>query len=194
LLSPSPRPTLSYLGAVLNTNGGGAFVVNFDIAYGGGSNIAFRRRRQTTSGPPSRPTSSSHWASQLSPYAQSFQQGYSLPPILNTGGASYATSDEVGKSNLSLSLGGVVQYALLNDTSYSLPLPIQLCWVHCLFGGRECPSIPNVWTYTSTTEAHATQSPSSSRLPSLWPSGSQSNGASSSRAAKSTPCSQPIYW
>jgi hypothetical protein len=194
LLSPSPHPTLSYLGAVLNTNGGGAFVVNFDVTYGGGSNIAFRCQRQTTSGPPSRLTSLLHWALQLSPCAQSFRQGYSLPPILDTGGASYATSDEVGKSDLSLSLGGVVHYALLNDTSYSLPIPIQLCWVHSLFGGRECPSIPNVWTYTSTAEAHTTQAPSSSRLPSPWPLGSQSTRASSSRAAKSTPRSQPIYW
>ncbi len=144
-------------------------------------------------GPPSRPTSSSHWASQLSPCAQSFQRGYSLPPILNTGGASYANSDQVGASDLSLLLGGVVHYALLNDTSYSLPLPIQLRWDHSLFGGRECPSIPDVWTYSSTTEARAMQAPSSSRLPASWPSCSQSSGASSSRATSSASRSQPIY-
>jgi hypothetical protein len=140
-----------------------------------------------------RPTSSLHWASQLSPCAQSFQRGYSLPPILNTGGASYANSDEVGMSDLSLLLGGVVHYALLNNTSYSLPLPIQLHWVHSLFGGRECPSIPNVWTYSSTVEAHATQAPSSLSLPLPWPSGSQSTEAPSSRAAISALGSQPIY-
>ena len=45
MLSPSPRPKSLYLGAVLNTNGGGAFVAAFDIAYRAGSNITFRRQR-----------------------------------------------------------------------------------------------------------------------------------------------------
>ena len=45
MLSPPPRPTSSYLGTVLNTTGGGVFIVAFDVAYSGGSNITFRCQR-----------------------------------------------------------------------------------------------------------------------------------------------------
>jgi hypothetical protein len=140
------------------------------------------------------PTLPLHWSMQHPSRAQFFCRGGSHPPRTFAGGASYANSDEVGASDLSLLLGGVVHYALLNGTSYSLPLPIQPRWVHSLFGGRECPSIPNVLTYSSTAEAHTTQAPSSSCLPPPWPSGSQSTGASSLRAVTSAPRSQPIYW
>ncbi len=139
------------------------------------------------------PTLPLHWSTRHPLRAQFFRRGGSHPPKTFARGAFYANSDEVGTSNLSLSLGGVVHYALLNDTSYSLPLPIQPRWVHSLFSGRECPSIPNVWTYSSTAEAHATQAPSSSHLPSPWPSGSQSTGAPSLREATLAPGSQPIY-
>jgi hypothetical protein len=89
-----------------------------------------------------------------------------------------------------MSLGGVVYYA--HDTSYSLPLPIQLRWDYNLFGGRECPPIPTVWTYSSTAEAHATQA-SSSPLPSSWPSCYQPRRASYLQPTSSASRSQPIY-
>ena len=41
MLSPSSRSTSSYLGAVLNTNGGGAFVFAFDVTYRGVFTINF---------------------------------------------------------------------------------------------------------------------------------------------------------
>jgi hypothetical protein len=86
MLSPSPRPTSSYLGTVLNTNGGGAFVVAFDVAYRGGSTITFHRQRPTTSDPPPRPTSSSHWTSQPSSRSQPSRRGAFLTPYTNIGG------------------------------------------------------------------------------------------------------------
>ena len=90
MLSPSPRPSLSYLGAVLNTNGGGAFVVAFNVAYRGGSNNnTFRRQRQTTSDPPPRPTSLSHRTLPPSLRSQPSRQGASLIPYTNVGGRVY---------------------------------------------------------------------------------------------------------
>jgi len=91
MLSPSPRPSLSYLGAgVLNTNGGGAFVFAFNVAYRGGSNNnTFRRQRQTTLDPPPRPTSLSHWTLPPSLRSQPSRQGASLIPYTNVGGRVY---------------------------------------------------------------------------------------------------------
>jgi hypothetical protein len=67
------------------------------------------------------PTLSPHWMMQSSLRAQSFQQGTFLPPLLNTGGASYANYDQVGISKLNLLLGGVLTYTLLDNTAYFLP-------------------------------------------------------------------------
>jgi hypothetical protein len=124
-----------------------------------------------------------NWPTQWSTSAQSSGRGHAHPPILNTGGASYTNSYQVGTSEHSLSLGGVVHSA--HGTSYSVPLP-------SLFGGRECSPIPTVWTYSPTVDVHTTQA-SSSRLPSSWPLCYQPSGASYLRPMSSALRSQPIY-
>ena len=86
MLSPSPHPTSSYLGAVLNTNGGGAFVFAFDVAYRGGSTINFCRQRPTPLDPPSCPTSSSHWMPPPSSRSQPSRRGAFLTPYTDIGG------------------------------------------------------------------------------------------------------------
>ena len=44
------------------------------------------------------------------------------------GGASYASFDHVGANDLTLSLGGVINYALLDGTTYSLPPTLYFSW------------------------------------------------------------------
>ena len=43
-------------------------------------------------------------------------------------GASYASFDHIGASDLTLSLGGVINYALLDGTTYSLPPTLYFSW------------------------------------------------------------------
>ncbi len=108
----------------------------------------------------------------------------SVPPGVgpqgpNAGWASYASFDHVGASDLTLSLGGVINYALLDGTAYSLP--------PTFYFSEEA-------TYPfSTTEAHSTQATSLSCTPASWPTCSQSSGASSLRVTSSASRSQPIY-
>jgi hypothetical protein len=58
--------------------------------------------------------------------AQSSRRGPSLPPLFNAGGASDTNYDHVGTSDLTLLLGGVIIYALLDNTAYSLPPTLYL--------------------------------------------------------------------
>jgi hypothetical protein len=116
-IAPSlpPRPT-SYAGAVLCTQGGepsaGCAIVS-TIAY---------HRQPAPNCMPTHPTSPSHWMSQPSSRAQSYQRGSSLPPSTNVGGdfnANFGSTDLVGacdfysllgigKGKLSYSLGDAV--------------------------------------------------------------------------------------
>jgi hypothetical protein len=69
------------------------------------------------------PTSPSHWSTQHPSRAQLFRRGGSHPPRTFAGGASNANfNHHLGASNLALLLGGVVTYARLKDTTYSLPV------------------------------------------------------------------------
>ena len=65
--------------------------------------------------------SSSHWPAQHPSSAQFVRRGGSNPPCTTSGGASYANFHHVGTGDLTLSLGGVVTYARLDDTTCSLP-------------------------------------------------------------------------
>jgi hypothetical protein len=50
------------------------------------------------------------------------------PPTPNAGGSSYASFDHVGASDLTLSLGGVINYTLLDGTASSLPPTLYFSW------------------------------------------------------------------
>jgi hypothetical protein len=54
--------------------------------------------------------------------------GPTLPPTPNAGWASYTNFYHVGTSDLTLSHGGVINYALLDGTAYSIPPTFYFSW------------------------------------------------------------------
>jgi hypothetical protein len=84
---------------------------------------------------PTRPTLPSHWTSQPSLRAQSYQRGSSLPPSINVGGdfnADFGSTNLVGacnfysllgigKGKLSYSLGDAISVVTNDGIIFSLP-------------------------------------------------------------------------
>jgi hypothetical protein len=82
----------------------------------------------TLDGTPMPPTLSLHWLTQPSSSPQSSRQGTILPPLTNTGGASYTNHNihHIVTSNLTSLLTSIIVYNLLNSILYSLPPNLYL--------------------------------------------------------------------